>query len=189
MAHARVKCCTELPSKAGHKAGAGPGPAGLAPRLCSRQADGVDVVSPGSGTHCCFTHSSVKDVTLLGVFFFLPFSLPGSAQLLMRQFAGARQALLGSASLLPRGPAHRSGHAGHRGTFGINMWHVGVPETWLVASICFSKSLSSSFTHVTACTRLERERDAFFVCSSLQGGKFVLVAPSISCRKGARAVQ
>lgn len=94
MAHTRVKYRTEPPSKAGHEAGAGPGPAGLAPRLCCRQADGADGVSPGSGTRCCFTHCSVKNVTLLGVFFFLPFSLPGSAQLLMRQFAGARQAPL-----------------------------------------------------------------------------------------------
>lgn len=37
------------------------------------------------------------------------------------------------------------------------MWHVGVPKAWLVASICFSKSLSGSFTHVTACMCLKRE--------------------------------
>lgn len=47
--------------------------------------------------------------------------------------------------------------AGQRGTFGVNMWRVGVPKAWLVASICFSKSLSGSFTHVSACMCLERE--------------------------------
>lgn len=73
-------------------------------------------------------------------------------QLLMRQFAGARQTQTGCP-----GPGAGSGHAGQRGTFGVNMWRVGVPKAWLVASICFSKSLSGSFTHVSACMCLKRE--------------------------------
>ena len=82
-----------------------------------------------------------------GVFFplfFLPFPPAFSSQLSARQFAGARhrQARLGCCP--------GSGQTGQGGTFGVNMWHVGVPKAWLVASICFSKSLSGSFTHVTA---------------------------------------
>lgn len=70
----------------------------------------------------------------------------------MRQFAGARQMQTGCP-----GPGAGSGHAGQRGSFGVNMWRVGVPKAWLVASICFSKSLSGSFTHVSACMCLQRE--------------------------------
>lgn len=73
-------------------------------------------------------------------------------QLLMRHFAGARQMQTGCP-----GPGAGSGHAGQRGTFGVSMWRVGVPKAWLVASICFSKSLSGSFTHVSACMCLKAE--------------------------------
>lgn len=101
-------------------------------------------------TRSCFTHFGVKNVTLLGLGGFP--APPGVSpslfptQLLMRQFAGARQTQPGCP-----GPGAGSGHTGQqRGTFGVNMWRVGVPKAWLVASICFSKGLSGSFTHVSA---------------------------------------
>lgn len=75
--------------------------------LCSGAARwGGTGVSPGSGTQSCFSHSSVKNVTLVGVggfFFLFSFSPPLSTQLLMRQFAGARQTQPGTARLLPGG--------------------------------------------------------------------------------------
>lgn len=111
-------------------------------------------VSAGSGTRSCFTHFGVKNVTLLGLGGFPSLLTPSCfpTQLLMRQFAGARQMQTGCP-----GPGAGSGHAGQRGTFGGSMWRVGVPKAWLVASICFSKSLSGSFTHVSACMCLKRE--------------------------------
>lgn len=74
-------------------------------------------------------------------------------QLLMRQFARARQMQTGTAPASAWGLVSRQ--TGLRGTLGVNMWHIGVPKAWLVASICFSKSSSSSFTHVAPDLRVE----------------------------------
>lgn len=77
---------------------------------------GWDGGHPGSGTQSCFTHSSVKNVTLLGAGFFfllLAFPPPFSTQLLMRQFAGARQTQTGTARLLPGGQALGAGKQGN----------------------------------------------------------------------------
>lgn len=85
---------------------AGVSPAGPAPQAlfwgCQMGWAGV---SAGSGMQSRFTHSSVKTVTLLVCWFLFPspLSLPFPTQLLMRQFAGARQMQTGSAWRLPRG--------------------------------------------------------------------------------------
>lgn len=116
-------------------------------------------VSPGSGTQSCFTHCSVKNITLLGLglclipcFFPFHFHTAVKETVCWSQTNADRPRAAAAG-----GPGAGSGHTGQCGTFGVNMWHVGVPKAWLVASICLSKSLSGSFTHVTACMCLKRE--------------------------------